>query len=329
MELISKKLIYTLRFALILMFCVILLGAYTRLKDAGLGCPDWPGCYGQWVLPSDSELRAAAQTRYPDMPIEEGKAWTEMAHRYLAGSLGLLIVGLSVYLLAKGPKYLISRYLPLALISLLVFQALLGMWTVTLKLLPIVVMGHLVGGFSCLSLLWWLYLKLTCRVSKSFAPSSHLLIKGALVLLILQIILGGWTSANYAALVCPQFPFCNAQFWPHFDLQAFNLLGASQLDKPIDFMSYSARTTIHMMHRLGALLNVIVLSTLIIKQWRINRSCVALILLLLIIQISLGIANVRMMLPLPVAVMHNGFAALLLLSLITLYYKTRKNLKLS
>jgi heme a synthase len=321
--------LYLARFCVGLAFTVILLGAYTRLKDAGLGCPDWPGCYGNWFLPQSAEALNASQALYPTAPIEQHKAWTEMVHRYFAGSLGFCILILTCLSLKKAAQSHFSKLLPVALLLLVMFQGLLGMWTVTLKLLPIVVMGHLIGGFACLTLLWWLMLQLQPKASMSF-PQTRLYPKLtilAMTLLALQIMLGAWTSANYAALVCPNFPNCGDALWPHFDWQAFNLFGASALEKPIDFMSYPARVTIHMFHRLGALINVLVLSFLIFKLWRPFRKTAHALSMLLAIQVILGITNVVKTLPLANAVLHNGVAALLWLALFTLWYQQRIKLK--
>lgn len=314
--------LYLARFCVGLAFTVVLLGAYTRLRDAGLGCPDWPGCYGNWFLPEADTARLASQALYPDVPIEPYKAWTEMIHRYFAGTLGFCVLILAFYTVIKSKTLKISRTLPLSLLALIIFQALLGMWTVTLKLLPIVVMGHLIGGFACLTLLWWMTLQLQKPPLRVATDSRHRdLTLFAMGLLVLQIILGGWTSANYAAVVCTHFPYCGEAFWPHFDWQAFNLLGASALDKPIDFMSYPARVTIHMLHRLGAALNVILLSILIFKLWSTYRKAAILLSGLLCTQIMLGIVNVIHHLPLTVAVLHNGVAALLWLTLFTVWYQ--------
>lgn len=330
--------LYLARFCVGLAFTVILLGAYTRLRDAGLGCPDWPGCYGNWFLPDADAARLASQALYPDAPIEPHKAWTEMIHRYFAGTLGICIFILTTYAMSKSKTLQISRILPFSLLLLVIFQALLGMWTVTLKLLPIVVMGHLIGGFACLTLLWWITLHLRNRPShlRVAAYQQHpdvlqspKLTLLALGLLLFQIILGGWTSANYAALVCHNFPYCSDQLWPHFDWQAFNLLGASALEKPIDFMSYSARVTIHMLHRFGALLNVLLLSFLIYKVWHHYKKTACILTGLLCIQIMLGVMNVVHHLPLTIAVLHNGIAALLWMTLFTLWYQQHYSIRIT
>jgi cytochrome c oxidase assembly protein subunit 15 len=193
-------------FATLLTFVVIVLGAYTRLADAGLGCPDWPGCYGKLIVPNTNSLPLDANAT---------KAWIEMTHRYVAGFLGLIILALAVWAIANRRSKTQPLVLPIFLVILLGFQALLGMWTVTLKLYPIIVLAHLLGGLTTLAGL--LYLTLMLR-NTSFSPLNKNSVQAsqlfkalaflALVALVLQIALGGWTSANYAALVCPGFPYC-------------------------------------------------------------------------------------------------------------------------
>lgn len=296
---------------------VIVLGAYTRLTDAGLGCPDWPGCYGQWIVQADM-----------DPTINTTKAWTEMIHRYVAGSLGLLILALSVYAVYQRKT---SSLLPVALVGLVIFQALLGMWTVTLKLLPLVVMAHLLGGLVILAGLWWITLSFCPQLPTSQSFST---LKGwtvaALVMLLIQLFLGGWTSANYAALVCPDFPFCHKQFIHSFDFQqAFNLLGAGVAESNGKPLSSNALITIHMMHRLGALLTTVLIGWVAYqgifqtKSHFLQKLCFILVFLTLI-QLTLGITNVVAVLPLPIAVMHNGVSALLLLTLLTLFFVLHK-----
>lgn len=292
---------------------VIVLGAYTRLTDAGLGCPDWPGCYGQWIVQADMD---------PNMNTT--KAWTEMIHRYFAGSLGLLILTLSLYTVYQRKTF---SLLPIALVGLVIFQALLGMWTVTLKLLPLVVMAHLLGGLAILAGLWWITLSSYPQIPTSQAFST---LKGwitaALVMLLIQLFLGGWTSANYAALVCPDFPFCHEQFIHSFDFQqAFNLLGAGVAESNGKLLSSNALITIHMMHRLGALLTTVLIGCVAyqgIFQTKfplLKKLCFVLVFLTLL-QLTLGITNVMAILPLSIAVMHNGVSALLLLTLLTLFF---------
>jgi cytochrome c oxidase assembly protein subunit 15 len=324
----SKKIGFKLAlFATVLTFCVVVLGAYTRLTDAGLGCPDWPGCYGH-ILVSKTNPETANN-------FDAAKAWTEMAHRYLAGILGIVIFALAILSLRNKRCAQQPIILPLCLVLLVVFQALLGMWTVTLKLYPLVVMAHLLGGITTLSLLWCLCLMLKPdsynsdptevldRTSRKYLRVWALV---GLLVLIIQLFSGGWTSANYAALVCPDFPLCQGQtfifdnFW-----KAFNLYSAGVPGSPGEPLPYLARVTIHMTHRMGALLTALVIGWLVYQAFSRSRSIglkflSMTIAILLIIQILLGITNILALLPLPIAVLHNAVAALLLLSLITLNY---------
>jgi cytochrome c oxidase assembly protein subunit 15 len=317
-------------FATVLAFCVILLGAYTRLKDAGLGCPDWPGCYGQITVPhTTSEIQQAAKL-FPGEKVEAAKAWPEMVHRYFAGTLGLIIFILAIWSIVRKLKYRDQPlWIPLILAAFVIFQAALGMWTVTWKLLPLVVMGHLLGGFTVAALLWWLTLKTggflqSAKISfQQLRPWAWI----ALIIVALQIFLGGWTSANYASLACTHFPFCNGSLFPPMAFkEAFNFASPIGTNYQGGVLDMAARVTIHMMHRYGALVTFLFVGALSVYLI-VSRSEAGLrpigwiILLLLLLQILLGILNVVLMLPLLVAVAHNGVAALLLLSLVTLLYK--------
>jgi len=322
-----NKFRWVLSFALILALGVVMLGAYTRLTDAGLGCPDWPGCYGKMVLPSASlpEAHAEAQNTFPDIPIESHKAWTEMAHRYVAGTLGLLIVFLAA-MAWKGPRTArVSPVLAFSLLGALFFQAALGMWTVTLKLLPVVVMGHLLGGLTLLALLiclrwqWSRYTGFNLQVWRVWVLLG-------LVLVVLQIALGGWVSANYAGVACIGFPQCNRHWLPPFDwVHAFDIfspLGANYQGGALD---QAARVTIQWTHRVGAVITATYISLLaccIIRRVSIKPvQVVALVaLILVLVQFTLGIINVVYLLPRAVAVAHNGVAALLLMTMVSLCY---------
>ncbi|MBK8537754.1 MAG: COX15/CtaA family protein [Candidatus Competibacteraceae bacterium] len=314
--------------ALALTFVVVILGAYVRLSDAGLGCPDWPGCYGQLLdVPDQAAQIAEANSAYPHRPVEPAKAWKEMIHRYCAGTLGLLILALAV-LAWRGRRQTDQPVtLPLVLLGLIIFQSMLGMWTVTWQLKPVVVMAHLLGGLTTLSLLVWLLLgqhnnrKLLVTVESRALRSYALL---GLALLVGQIALGGWTSANYAALACPDFPTCQSQWWPPLDFrEAFTPWRGLGRSYEGGVLANDARVTIHIMHRIGALIVALYLGWL---SWRLvattrNRTLQlagGASAVLLIVQLGLGIANVMLHLPLPVAVAHTGGAALLLLSLVTL-----------
>lgn len=312
--------------ATVLALCVIMLGAYTRLTHAGLGCPDWPGCYGEIVVPSTH----ATSSAYATVTIEATKAWTEMIHRYIAGSLAILVLGLCISTYCQPTLHHLRLHT--TVISLLIiFQALLGMWTVTLKLHPTVVMAHLMGGMTLCALLWWLYLRsspIMVRNTQRDATIWHsnrgiaVSCLALTLLIFIQIMLGGWTSSNYAALACTDFPGCQGSFWPimHWR-EAFSLMPPLDQDYEGGWLAHPARITIHMMHRLGALivfLYVTTLSLLIYRSAPALRSIVIVIMLILCLQLALGISNIIFALPLSIAVLHNGVACLLLLSVITL-----------
>lgn len=310
----------------ILAFCVVVLGAFVRLSDAGLGCPDWPGCYGTLTVPQSQEAITAAQHAFPDKPLHHAKAWKEMAHRYLAGMLGLLILLITI-LGFKHPSHLrVSRHLLLALLGLVALQAALGMWTVTLLLKPVIVTAHLLGGMTTLALLCWITHRHIGNSSGHYLrlPVARSLTRVGLLVLFFQIALGGWTSSNYAALACTDFPTCQSLWWPDMDFlsgfQPWRALGQDVQGAPL---TLSALVAIQWTHRLGALITFLVLLVLVLKLMKSPqlRDYGMLLLLLLVIQISLGIGNLILHLPLVIAVSHNAAAALLLLTLVIINSK--------
>ncbi|MFO8025141.1 COX15/CtaA family protein [Thiohalophilus sp.] len=314
--------------ATVLTLCVVILGAYVRLSHAGLGCPDWPGCYGHLGVPKSEQEVLMANALYPERPVESHKAWKEMIHRYFAGILGLLVFTLAfvAWRNRRDPQQAVK--LPLFLSALIIFQALLGMWTVTIKLKPVIVMLHLMGGMATLSLLWWITLRHMnlfplLRAGRQVGRLKKLVFVGLLIV-IFQIMLGGWTSANYAALHCTDFPTCQGQWWPQTDFgEAFTFWHGIGPDYEGGVMSNTARVTVHFMHRLGALITFLYLGTLglmlLLGRFGKNLQPMGVTLLgILLLQVSLGIANVLLSLPLGVAVAHNGVGALLLLTLVTL-----------
>lgn len=315
--------------AVALVMVVVILGAFTRLKDAGLGCPDWPGCYGHLTWPSSATEVAAAEARFPETPVEHDKTWPEMVHRYFASALGLAIFSI-LFLAWRWQRR--EPGLPLKLCAflavLVVVQGAFGAWTVTLKLWPQVVTAHLLGGFATASCLWLLLLRLS-RWRPSLSASSALknLALLGLLLVIAQIALGGWTSANYAAIACPDLPTCHGVWWPAADYaQGFNIfqhVGPNYLGGLLD---NHARTAIHLVHRLGAVTVTLVLLVLAAALWRLRaagRSLALVLVFALVVQVSLGISNVYWALPLPVAVAHNAFGLILLLVLVTINYVLR------
>ncbi len=323
----------TALFACILALVVVVLGAYVRLSHAGLGCPDWPGCYGHILgIPESTQEIEQANDAYPQRAVETDKAWKEVIHRYFAGALGLLIVFLAILSLKNRNVPNQPKGLPIFLIVLVIFQALLGMWTVTLLLKPVIVMLHLLGGLTILSLLWWLFLKtkpVIADMRQSTITTMRPIIVVGMLLLIGQIILGGWTSANYAALACPDFPTCQGQWWPDTDFkEGFIFWRGLGTNYEFGVLENPARIAIHMSHRLLAIVVAIYWLILLVRiltgssTTRTLRKVAGLTLLVLLVQLSLGITNIIWHLPIGIAVMHNGGAALLLLCVITLMYLT-------
>lgn len=318
-----RKLVFI---SILLALVVIVLGAYTRLTDAGLGCPDWPGCYGYLSVPVEQEQITQAEQAFPERPVEQHKAWNEMIHRYFAGALGLVI--LWIFILSLRQKQHNSPVkLPFLLLCLVIFQAALGMWTVTMNLMPLVVMGHLLGGFSVLSCLFLLYLRMTPYRIPGGDARLRLFGKYAIlgiVILVGQIALGGWTSSNYAALVCTELPFCEGNWYQKLDfVGAFSIPEAHNYEFGVH--NYEARMTMHILHRLGALVTFIFLSWFALKLYisaasSLLKGLAVLLIITLGVQVLLGVSNVVFSLPLAVAVLHNAVAACLLLVMIMISY---------
>lgn len=350
-------------FTVLTCLTLVMLGAFVRLSHAGLGCPDWPTCYGKLTWPKSDADVAVANSAFPERPVEHDKTWPEQVHRHLAAILGLLVLGMSLwasrferfrwaahgvpvalvlaaihfyteaaYALAGGLAILaelillgaawrwrdpVARLLALALL-VIVFQALLGKWTVTWQLKPFIVTAHLLGGMTTLTLLFLIAMKLTPQPRASRQALSSLLLIAGFVVVAIQIALGGWVSTNYAALACPDFPQCQGQWWPATDFgEAFVLWRGIGVDYEGGILDGAARTAIHLVHRLGA---IVVTGVLLVIGWRCLKDPVLklpgiVMLAALTAQIALGISNVVFGLPLWVATLHNGMAAGLLLSL--------------
>lgn len=301
--------------ALILALVVVSLGAYVRLSDAGLGCPDWPGCYGKLIgVPEQAHEVHAAQSAFPDKPVEAPKAWKEMIHRYAAGVLGLCIAALAT--IAWRQRTRRAPWLEIGLLAVVAGQGLLGMLTVTKLLKPVIVTSHLLGGMSTLGLLVVLFLReIRAPRLPSADPGLRMLALTALATVLIQIALGGWVSSNYAAAICADFPTCQGSWWPAMDTRhAFTLdreLGSTASGT---LLSSAALTAIHWTHRLFAGVVLIVVGSfgfgLLGPDGR--RGYGIAILATLILQIGLGIANVLLQWPLLLAVAHNTGATLLL-----------------
>lgn len=305
---------------------VVVLGAYVRLSDAGLGCPDWPGCYGSLSVPQSESAIQHAQTIYPDNPIEAPKAWKEMIHRYFAGGLGLLVIAIFALGWLARKQIKVSPWLSTFLLVLIVCQAAFGMWTVTMKLMPIVVTTHLLGGMSTLAILVWIAHRHWGLSAARYLQAQQLryLVRGALLVILAQIFLGGWTSTNYAWSACTDFPTCHGAWLPNMDFgNAFHLVRELGKDAAGSTLQLSAYTAIQWTHRVGALVTFIYLVFIgvrLLKEPQLKK--IAHIMLgLLVVQIILGVGTLLLHLPLVLAVGHNMVAALLLTTIVVLNSK--------
>jgi len=370
--------------AVVLTFCVIVFGAFVRLSDAGLSCPDWPTCYGRATWPQatqDVSGHAASAIR----PFETHKAWREQVHRHLAATLGVLVLVLALLAARRrrfgiaqvlGASLLVALAIPLYMkgqvvpalavaglgealllvaalrwsnvdlaraaaltLAVVIFQALLGKWTVTMLLKPVIVMGHLLGGMTTFALLAWMAWRATwVPIVLADAPALRRWVVAGIAVLGVQVALGGWVSANYAALACGaggwttavhhyvDFPKCVGQWWPPADFrEGFVLWRGVGVDYEGGVLDGASRIAIQMAHRIFA---IVVFAYLMLLSWRLLRTpglrawAVALS-LLVVAQVLLGVLNVKLSLPLPVAVMHNGGAALLLFVLVSLLARLR------
>jgi cytochrome c oxidase assembly protein subunit 15 len=364
-------------FAAVFAFGLVMFGAFVRLSNAGLSCPDWPTCYGQVTWPQHAQAVAHADATFPDRPYEAHKAWREQVHRFLAGTLGVLVLllaliaswrrrgtllavvvgavfaALGVGLYMRGEHMWSSALAACAIalplfaairlqrpgawkicvlaLAVIVFQAMLGMWTVTLLLKPVVVMGHLLGGMATFALLAYAALRFAgvAAADERHADLRRLVTIG-IVLLLCQIALGGWTSANYAALACGygpgSFPQCLGQWVPPTDFhEGFVLWRGIGVNYEGGVLDMAARSAIQIAHRFGALVVFCYLGWLSIRTARRGlRVCGLAIALALAGQVLLGISNVYFGLPLAVATAHNGVAALLLFTLLATLARTQR-----
>jgi cytochrome c oxidase assembly protein subunit 15 len=321
----------------LLAFAVVVLGAYVRLTAAGLGCPDWPGCYGH-LTPSGA-LKDAAQGALAGAPIDPGKAWREMMHRYAAGTLALLIAAITALAIGARRQRLVSVAFALTLLATVIVQALLGMLTVTWRLQPLIVTLHLVIGMTTLGMLWWLALSLpmsswgaaslggagrSLRGGAAYIANAHHLALLGLAALALQIALGGWTSSNYAAIACPDFPTCQGSWWPHADFgSAFALWHGPTVNYEGGLLAPAARVAIHFTHRLGAVIAAAALTlaaVFTLRQRGLSHARLRAwaVLGALALQLLIGISMVLKGFPLWLATAHTAGAALLLLAVLAL-----------
>jgi cytochrome c oxidase assembly protein subunit 15 len=298
--------------AAVLALIVVVVGAYVRLSDAGLGCPDWPFCYGKPVPADIAHSDALA------------KAWKEMGHRYLASTLGVLILALC-FLAWRQQR---ARGLTTALVLVVVFQGALGMWTVTLLLKPAIVTAHLIGGLTTLSLLLWLALG-----ESSFAPDARVrqlqpVAAFTLAVVAIQVVLGGWVSANYAALACPDLPLCRGSLVPSMDFaNAFHVLRELGQTPDGALLSNEALTAIHWTHRLFALVALAMVFGLAARSWPVLPRLSLALALIVLTQFVLGVSNVFFSLPLPLAAAHNAGAALLIVTLVVINFFSFRGLR--
>ena len=303
-------------------FCLVVLGAYVRLSDAGLGCPDWPGCFGTLSVPESQSAIENAELNFPTQRVETDKAWKEMIHRYVAGFLGLMIFLIGIISYKNKSVLKVNPIVPYSIVILVIFQALLGMWTVTLLLKPIVVSAHLIGGMTTLGLLTFVTHRYWGKIQANTLKSAHeiFLVRFSLFILFVQIFLGGWTSTNYAGLACTDFPTCHGTLVPSLNFKdAFDIfrdLGKLSDGSPLPLAVFE---TIQWVHRLGALVTwlfFIYLASVILK-YKTMRNLGYVLVFVITAQFIVGVANLLLHLPTVLAVMHTfGAASLVVLAAI-------------
>lgn len=327
-----RKLVFV---TLFLTFDLIMFGAFTRLTDSGLGCPDWPGCYGAANPLQSHQAISAAEQLMPHGPVTYFKAWIEMIHRYLAASVGVLILTQTIIAWFKRKQFAGAPVFATALLCFVALQGAFGAWTVTMKLQPVIVTTHLLLGMGLLAMLAWLAARIRATTADGADGGpriAHAALKLkwparlAWLLLVAQIALGGWVSTNYAVLACTDYPLCQGVLVPNMDFeQGFTLW--RELGKTADghYLSFEALTAIHWVHRNFALLVVLVVGYVALRARRIDGlgKVANLILVVLLVQFCSGLANILLEWPLPVAVLHNGGAAMLLGLLTVLNYRVQ------
>ena len=315
---------------------VISLGAWVRLTDAGLGCPDWPGCYGLLTTPDTVDELAKAREYYPNADIDVGKAWREMLHRYMAGLLGLYVFFIT-YISIKYSKR--SYTLPVLISILIIIQAIMGMLTVTMLVKPTIVTTHLFFGMLTATLLFINSLKYSniSMSSEKIPAIALIIITITWVFLIIQILLGGWTSTNYASLACTDFPKCLDQWYPKEMIfnEAFNVINLPDVNYEGGILAYGAKVAIHYSHRITALILTFVFISALYVVFKLNKhsllkKLMSISIVFFILQVILGISNVVYSLPLNIAVWHTMNAAILMALIssalyycLLSFYKTR------
>lgn len=335
-----RKLVWVMVF---LTFDLIVFGGFTRLTDSGLGCPDWPGCYGEANPFLAHEHIAAAEAAMPTGPVTVAKAWIEMIHRYLAMGIGALILALlftSVKQWRRTHNEVFKPAMPLALLVSVLVQGAFGAWTVTLKLQPVIVTIHLLLGMMLLAMLVWMgcredYLLKPPLLARSLGQVRDLVrrLRGlrilsllAAVVLTVQIALGGWVSTNYATMACDTFPLCQGALVPELDFEhGFHLWRELGMTKEGHYLPFSALVAIHWVHRAFALAVVLVLGLSAWRAWHLPEvgKTARLLLAVMVVQLLTGIATVYFDFPLAIAVMHNAGAALLVILVTMLNYRVK------
>jgi heme a synthase len=317
---------------LFLTFDLVMFGAFTRLTDSGLGCPDWPGCYGQ-ANPFLAHVDiSSAQAAMPSGPVTHTKAWIEMIHRYLAMAVGVLIVAMMLVAWRVRKKFgvaneKLSPWYPTILFGFVCLQGAFGAWTVTMKLQPVIVTTHLLFGLTLLAMLAWLAARQSEHAHvESTAAMLRVPATIAVLLLIMQIALGGWVSTNYAALACTDYPLCHGAILPQMDFaNGFTLWRSLGKTSSGEFLPFDALTAIHWTHRTFALLVVVIIAWVAHRAMNIDglQKTARWLLAIIILQFVTGVSTIFLQWPLALAVIHNGGAALLVLLLVMLNYKAR------
>lgn len=324
-----RKLVWV---TLFLTFDLIMFGAFTRLTDSGLGCPDWPGCYGHANPLQAHQHISAAEAVMPTGPVTVMKAWIEMVHRYLAMSVGVLIVAMTViawrsWLKSGRQDELFSPVLPSLLFAFVCLQGAFGAWTVTMKLQPVIVTTHLLLGLTLLAMLTWLGARQSVHAPVAYAALSLRVPAAiALMVLVLQIALGGWVSTNYAALACTDFPLCHGALMPEMDFgNGFTLWRHLGMTSGGEYLPFPALTAIHWMHRSFAFVVVLLVAWVAHKTLKVDglQKTARWLLIAIAMQLVTGLSTIFLKWPLALALAHNGGAALLLLLLVMLNYKAR------
>lgn len=334
-----RKLVWV---AVFLTFDLIVFGGFTRLTDSGLGCPDWPGCYGMANPFLAHEQIAAAEAAMPTGPVTRVKAWIEMIHRYLAMGVGFIIMGLLFTAIVQWRKTKMQAFkpgFPLALFIFVCIQGAFGAWTVTLKLQPVIVTIHLLLGMGLLAMLTWLGGREDYLMQPPPPSGDNAALRGirslailAAIVIAVQIALGGWVSTNYATLACDEFPLCDGRVVPEMDFEhGFQLWRELGKTAAGNYLPFPALVAIHWVHRSFAIVVIAVVGLLV---WRARRHAylakhATWLAIVLVVQLLTGIATVYLDFPLAIAVMHNAGAALLVLVVTMLNYRVKHQIEVN